>query len=103
MEQQALERFAHLAVDFSANVQPGQIVTIEAETGMEPIVRAVAERAYERGARFVDPTYFDPYVKRSRLQHAPDDSLEFVPEWYGNRMLQLGDVRAARIVFVPRV
>lgn len=103
MEQQALERFAHLAVDFSANVQPGQIVTIEAETGMEPIVRAVAERAYERGARFVDPTYFDPYVKRSRLQHAPDDSLEFVPEWYGNRMLQLGDLRAARIVFVPRV
>jgi aminopeptidase len=70
---------------------------------MEPIVRAVAERAYERGARFVDPTYFDPYVKRSRLQHAPDDSLEFVPEWYGNRMLQLGDLRAARIVFVPRV
>jgi aminopeptidase len=103
VEQQTLERFAHLAVDFSANVQPGQIVTIEAETGMEPIVRAVAERAYERGARFVDPTYFDPYVKRSRLQHAPDDSLEFVPEWYGNRMLQLGDVRAARIVFVPRV
>src|SRR4029453_7360109 len=70
---------------------------------MEPIVRAVAERAYERGARFVDPTYFDPYVKRSRLQHAPDDSLEFVPEWYGKRMLPLGDVRAARIVFVPRV
>jgi aminopeptidase len=103
VEQQALERFAQLAVDFSANVQPGQIVAIEAETGMEPIVRAVAERAYERGARFVDPTYFDPYVKRSRLQHAPEDSLEFVPEWYGNRMLQLGDVRAARIVFVPRV
>jgi aminopeptidase len=103
MEQPALERLAQLAVDFSANVQPGQIVTIEAETGMEPIVRAVAERAYERGARFVDPTYFDPYVKRSRLQHAPDDSLEFVPEWYGTRMLQLGDVHAARIVFVPRV
>src|SRR5439155_10467025 len=50
VEQQALERFADLAVDFSANVQPGQIVAIEAETGMEPIVRAVAERAYERGA-----------------------------------------------------
>ena len=103
MDKDALERFAHLAVDFSANVQPGQIVAIEAETGMEPIVRAVAERAYERGARFVDPTYFDPYVKRARLQHAPDDTLEFVPEWYGNRMLQLGEVHAARIVFVPRV
>ena len=103
VEQHALERFAGLAVDFSANVQPGQIVAIEAETGMEPIVRAVAERAYERGARFVDPTYFDPYVKRARLQHAPDDTLEFVPEWYGKRMLQLGEEHAARIVFVPRV
>src|SRR5947208_10504115 len=103
VEQRALERLADLAVDFSANVQSGQIVAIEAETGMEPIVRAVAERAYERGARFVDPTYFDPYVKRARLQHAPDDTLEFVPEWYGKRMLQLGEEHAARIVFVPRV
>ena len=103
VEQQALERFANLAVDFSANVQPGQIVAIEAETGMEPIVRAVAERAYERGARFVDPTYFDPYVKRARLRHAAEDTLDFVPEWFGRRMLQLGEVHAARIIFVPRV
>jgi aminopeptidase len=103
VEQQAVERFADLAVDFSANVQPGQIVAIEAETGMEPIVRAVAARAYERGARFVDATYFDPYIKKARLQHAQDDTLEFVPEWYGKRMLQLGEVHAARIIFVPRV
>ena len=62
MEPAAIKRFADLAVDFSANVQPGQIVAIEAETGMEPIVRAVAEShggsvALEpgdgRGARFV--------------------------------------------------
>src|SRR5437879_1878332 len=103
VDPHAIKRLADLAVDFSANVQPGQIVAIEAETGMEPIVRAVAERAYERGARFVDPTYFDPYVKKARLQHAPEDTLEFVPEWYGKRMLQLGDVHAARIIFVPRV
>jgi aminopeptidase len=103
VEQRTLDRLAVLAVDFSANVQPGQIVAIEAETGMEPIVRAVAERAYERGAQFVDPSYFDPYVKRARLQHAPEETLDFVPEWYGNRMLQLGDVHAARIIFVPRV
>ena len=103
MDEQTVDRLARLAVDFGANVQPGQIVAIEAETGMEPIVRAVAERAYERGARFVDATYFDPYVKKARLQRAAGDTLEFVPEWYGKRMLQLGDVHAARIVFVPRV
>ena len=103
MEQQAVDRLAALAVDFAANVQPGQIVTIEAETGMEPVVRAAAARAYDLGARFVDPIYFDPYVKRERLLRAPEDTLEFVPEWWGSRMLQLGDVHAARIVFVPRV
>ena len=103
MEQQALERLADLAVDFSANVQPGQIVSIEAESGMEPIVRAVAERAYERGARFVDPFYFDPYVKKARLQHAPEETLEYVPPWLSQRMLTLGDEHAARIIFVPRV
>jgi aminopeptidase len=103
VEPQALDRLAELAVGFSTNIQPGQIVSIEAESGMEPIVRAVAEKAYERGARFVDPVYFDPYVKRARVQHAAEETLEFVPRWYGERMLALGDEHAARVVFVPRV
>jgi aminopeptidase len=103
VDQQAVERLADLAVGFSANVQPGQIVSVEAEVGMEPVVRAIAARAYERGAKFVDPIYFDPYVKRARLEHAPDDTLDYVPEWYGSRMLALGDEHAARIIFVPRV
>jgi aminopeptidase len=103
VDQKAVEGLAELAVGFAANVQPGQIVSIEAETGMEPIVRAVADKAYRRGARFVDPTYFDPWVKRARVEHAPDDTLEFVPSWYGRRMLALGDEHAARIIFVPRV
>ncbi len=103
MDQQALDGLADLAVAFSVNVQPDQIVSIEAETGMEPIVRAVAEKAYKRGARFVDPVYFDPYIKRARVEHAAEETLEFVPEWYGSRMLALGDEHAARIIFVPRV
>jgi aminopeptidase len=103
VEQPALERLADLAVGFGANVQPGQIVSVEAESGMEPIVRAVAERAYERGAKFVDPAYFDPWVKRARVERAPEETLDFVPEWYGKRMLALGDEHAARIIFVPRV
>jgi aminopeptidase len=103
VDQQALDRLAALAVGFSANVQPGQILTIEAETGMEPIVRAVAEAAYKQGARFVEPVYYDPYVKRARLMNAEEDTLDFVPKWFGDRLLALGDEHAARIVFVPRV
>jgi aminopeptidase len=103
VDKQALDRLAALAVGFSANVQPGQILTIEAETGMEPIVRAVAEAAYKQGARFVEPVYYDPYVKRARLLNADEETLDFVPKWLGDRLLALGDEHAARIVFVPRV
>ena len=67
---------AELAVGIGANVQAGQIVTISVEPGQEPISRAVAEAAYARGAKFVEVSYFDPHVKRSRLKHAPRETLE---------------------------
>jgi aminopeptidase len=90
-------RLADLAVTFGANVQPGQVVAVSADVGKEDLVRAIAESAYRAGAKFVDPMYFDPWVKRSRIAHAAEDTLDFVPSWYGDRMLALGDQRAARI------
>ncbi len=92
-----IERLAELAVRFGANVQPGQIVAVGAELGQEPLVRAIAGAAYRQGAKFVDPVFFDMYVKRERLLHARDDTLDFVPSWYGERLLALGDQRCARI------
>ncbi len=90
-------RLADLVVVSGANVQPGQIVALGSEPGKESLTRAVAESAYRHGARFVDVTYFDPWVKRARLRHAAEDTLEFVPSWYGERVLALGDQRCARI------
>ncbi len=92
-----IDTLAQLAVSFGANVQPGQIVTLASEVGKEPVARAIAEAAYERGAKFVDLTVFDSYVKRARALHAAPDTLDFVPPWYGQRMLALGENRCARI------
>jgi aminopeptidase len=92
-----LDQLADLAVTLGANVQPGQIVTVGADHGQYEFARAVAVSAYKRGARFVDIQYFDPYVKRARIAYAPDDSLDFVPSWYRDRMLALGRERCARI------
>ncbi len=92
-----LERFADLLVGFGANVQPGQIVAIGGEIGKEEAVRAIAASAYRHGAKFVDATYFDLHVKHARLEHAADDTLDFVPSWFGERIVALGDQRAARI------
>ncbi len=67
------------------------------EPGKEEITRAVAEAAYRRGARFVDVWSFDPLVKRARIRHAPEDTLGYVPPWWGQRMVELGEMGAARI------
>jgi aminopeptidase len=97
MDDATLERLADLVVGFGANVQRDQIVSVSCEPGKEPLTRAIAASAYRRGARFVDVAWFDPWVKRARIAHARDDTLDFVPPWYGERMLALGEHRAARI------
>jgi aminopeptidase len=97
MDDVSLARLAELAVDFGANVQPGQIVSLSGSPGKEYLVRAIAEQAYRKGAKFVDVSWFDPWVKRARIEYAPDDSLEFVPPWYGERLLALGRERSAAI------
>jgi aminopeptidase len=98
-----IDRLAQLAVDLGANVQHDQVVAIGAAIGDETLARAVAERAYGRGAKFVDVQYFDPVVKRTRVARAREETLEFVPPWYGERVLALGREQAALIGLTPRV
>jgi aminopeptidase len=92
-----LERFADLAVAFGANVQEGQIVAIGSEIGKEALTRALAASAYRHGARFVDVTYWDLHVKRARIRYAAEDTLDFVPSWFGEKVLEFGRQRCARI------
>jgi aminopeptidase len=93
-----LSRLADLAVAVGANVQPGQIVCVTAELEHHDLARAIAASAYDRGAKFVDVWYIDPLVKRARIEFAADDTLDFVPPWYGERILELGRQRGANIV-----
>jgi len=97
MDDATLARFADLVVGFGANVQDDQIVSITCEPGKEYLVRALAASAYRHGARFVDVTWFDPWVKRARVELAREETLSFVPPWYGERVKALGEHRAARI------
>src|SRR6202008_1466535 len=97
MDEATAERLADLVVGFGANVQEDQIVAVTCEPGKEGLVRAIAESAYRRGAKFVDVAWFDPWVKRARIAHAREETLDFVPEWYGTPPLALVDQRAGRI------
>jgi len=90
------QRLAELTVH-GANVQPGQVVAVNAELGQEDLARAVAAAAYGRGAKFVDVVYFDPLVKRARIEHADPATLGFVPPWIGGRIDAVGEAHGARI------
>jgi aminopeptidase len=97
VHEKITNRLADLAVSFGANVQPGQIVAVHSTIGKEGLTRAIAASAYRHGAKFVDVVYFDPHVKRARIEYAAEETLDFVPSWMGERMLALGEQRAARI------
>jgi aminopeptidase len=96
-ELQATHALAELIVGFGANVQPGQIVALSSEPGKEPLARAIAEAAYDRGALFVDLNVFDLHFKRVRALRAAPETLGFVPPWYGERVRALGEHRCATV------
>jgi aminopeptidase len=96
-------RLAELIVDVGANVQRDQVVGVVADPAVRPLVHALAEACYARGARFVDVWYFDPELKRLRLACADAETLDYVPPWYAQRLFGLGEAHAARIALHPVV
>ena len=90
------DRLAELAV-FGANIQPGQLVAITSYIGKEDVTRRITRAAYERGAKYVDVLYFDQWLKRERVAHAAEETLDFVPPWMRERLFYLSDEHAARI------
>ena len=90
-------RLADLIVCQGANVRPGQIVQVATYLGNESLTREVTRAAYQRGAMWVDVLSTDLYVKRERLLHAADDTLEFVPQWMIERLEWLAEEGGARI------
>lgn len=97
MDARTLERLAELIVAYGANVQPGQIVSLGSDLGKEDLTRRVVASAYRHGAKFVDVVYQDPYIKRIRSLEAEEETLPFVPSWYRERMLAIGEQHCAMI------
>jgi aminopeptidase len=89
---------AELAVHVGADLQPGQDVVVAAWDPVQaPIARAVTEEAYASGARYVSIFYWDGVAKASRLRHAPEDSLGFVPDWFRRVTTEATERRSAWI------
>src|SRR3954465_499472 len=84
--EERLREYARLAVHVGVNVQPGQLLAINALVEHEPLVRAAAKEAYASGASFVDVVYTDQHVRRAHIEHAADEQLGFAPPWLVKRL-----------------
>src|SRR4051812_44241467 len=92
-----LRALADLAVRVGANVSEGQYVLVTGLVEHTPLVREIADVAYEKGARYVDVQYVDQHVRRSMIEKGSDDVLEWSPEWLVKRIDDLGDGQGALI------
>jgi aminopeptidase len=87
--QDRLSEYARLAVRVGLNVQPGQVLGVNALLEQAPLARAVAREAYVAGAKYVDVLYTDQHVRRAHIQGAPDDALDWSPPWLVQRLEDL--------------
>ena len=92
-----LRRYARLAVRVGANVQPGQLLAVNALLEHRPLVEALAEEAYDAGARYVDVLYTDQHVRRTHIERAAEEELDFSPPWIVKRLEDVGDAGDALI------
>jgi aminopeptidase len=95
--EERLERYAWLAVKVGVDLAPGQLLRISAEPEHTPLVRALARAAYEAGARYVEAVYRDPHLKRARVLHAPEETLDWSPPWALALIDDLAATRGATI------
>ncbi|MBV9607507.1 MAG: aminopeptidase [Solirubrobacterales bacterium] len=90
---------ARLAVEVGANVAPGQdVVVLAYDVEYAGLARELADAAYQAGAHYVSVLYWDQHVKRSRLLHADDDTLDYTPGWWDRHIEECLERRSASIV-----
>jgi aminopeptidase len=88
---QRLESYARLAVQVGLNLQPGQILGINALIEHAPFVRAITREAYAAGATYVDVFYTDQHVRRAHIELADEELLGYSPPWLVSRLRELGE------------
>jgi aminopeptidase len=90
-----LRKYAQLAVNVGVNLQPGQVLAVNAYIEHAPFAREIARAAYEAGASFVDVQYADQHVRRAHIASAAEDQLGYSPPWAVERYDELGRIGGA--------
>ncbi|GAA0715959.1 aminopeptidase [Dactylosporangium roseum] len=98
--ERLLEHYAAVLLDVALPLRAGQDLAINAQREHAPLVHALADAAYRRGAHYVDVWYWEPHTKRARIEHAAEDTLAWTPPWLDVRYEELAANAGALINIV---
>ena len=76
-----IKKYAELIVKKGVNLQRGQTLVISADVETAELVKAIAEAAYEAGAKDVIPFYTDETITRLRYLNNDVDFFKQVPQY----------------------
>jgi aminopeptidase len=92
-----VERYARLAVEVGLNLQPGQVLGVNAFVEHFELARAITRAAYAAGASYVDVFYSDQHVRRAHIEHVTRDQLGYSPPWLVERYKELCRIGGALV------
>src|SRR6202051_4261834 len=95
-----LDRLAEVAIKVGLQLKPGQDLLVTAPTVALPLVRRIAEHAYQAGAGLVTPILSDEAVTLSRYRFGQDDGFDRAAGWLYEGMSKAFAGNTARLAIV---
>src|SRR6478735_3287604 len=95
-----LDKLAEVAIRVGLNLQPGQDLFLTAPVAALPLVRRIAEHAYQAGAGIVTPMLADEEITLARYRFAPDASFDKAPAWLYEGVAKAFSANTARLAVV---
>ncbi|UCZ53103.1 aminopeptidase [Bacillus shivajii] len=93
--EQKLEKYAELAVKIGVNIQKGQTLVVSAPVTSADLVRKIAEKAYDTGAKNVHVEWNDDELTRMKFDKAPFDAFKEYPTWKAKGFEEMAEDGAA--------
>lgn len=84
--QTLLSQYADLIVKVGVNIQPGQVLIVQAPLETAEFTRLVVAKAYQAGAKYVQVDWDDEAISRIRYEHASDDTFDYYPKWHADML-----------------
>ncbi|MFA9455716.1 aminopeptidase [Halalkalibacter sp. AB-rgal2] len=90
-----LEKYAELAVKVGVNIQKDQTLVVRSPISAVDLVRLVAKKAYEAGAKNVHVEWSDEELIKTKFKLAPDEAFHEYPEWIAKGYEEMAEGGAA--------